>query len=105
MDSAAINNGTCTSTEESTAHGSTVAGMGAGNGNANGSNTGVAPDANIIIVETNFNLNNWTLTIADACDYIFKVADTLGLPAVVNLSLGSYLGSHDGTDPAGEYID
>jgi len=104
-DSAAINNGTCTSTEESTAHGSTVAGMGAGNGNANGSNTGVAPDANIIIVETNFNLNNWTLTIADACDYIFKVADTLGLPAVVNLSLGSYLGSHDGTDPAGEYID
>ncbi|TXI83280.1 MAG: T9SS type A sorting domain-containing protein, partial [Crocinitomicaceae bacterium] len=104
-DSSAINNGTCTSTEESSAHGSTVAGMGAGNGNANGSNIGVAPDANIIIVETNFNLNNWTLTIADACDYIFKVADTLGLPAVVNLSLGSYLGSHDGTDPAGEYID
>lgn len=104
-DSAAINNGTCTSTEESSAHGSTVAGMGTGNGFANGTNKGVAPDAKIIIVETNFNLPNWTLTIADACDYIFKVADTLGLPAVVNLSLGSYLGSHDGKDPAGEYID
>lgn len=104
-DSAQINNGTCTSTEESTAHGSTVAGMGTGNANANGSNKGVAPDAKIVIVETNFNLSNWTLTIADACDYIFKVADTLGLPAVVNLSLGTYLGSHDGLDPAGEYID
>jgi subtilisin family serine protease len=83
----------------------TVAGMGTGNANANGSNKGVAPDAKIVIVETNFNLSNWTLTIADACDYIFKVADTLGLPAVVNLSLGTYLGSHDGLDPAGEYID
>jgi hypothetical protein len=59
----------------------------------------------LIIVETDFNLPNWTLTIADACDYIFKVADSLGRPAVINLSLGSYLGSHDGNDPASEYIE
>lgn len=105
-DSTDINNGTCTSTEQAnTAHGTSVAGMAVGNGNANGQNKGIAPDANIIIVESNFSLLNWTLTIADAIDYIFKVADTLGMPAVVNLSIGTYLGSHDGNDPAADYIE
>lgn len=104
-DSAAINNGTCTSLETGTAHGTTVTGMAAGDGSANGTNKGMAPDCNLIVVESNFNLPNWTLTIADACDYIFKVADTLGMPAVVNLSLGSYLGSHDGNDPASQYME
>ena len=100
-----INNGLCTSNETGTSHGTSVAGIGAGNGTANGSNKGMAPDSKIIVVETDFNLPNWTLTIADACDYIFKVADSLGLPAVVNLSLGTYLGSHDGNDPASEMME
>lgn len=104
-DSAAINSNLCISTETGTAHGTTVAGIGSGNAGANGKERGVAPKSNIIIVESNFNLANWTLSIADACDYIFKVADSLGMPAVVNLSLGTYLGSHDARDPAGEYID
>jgi subtilisin family serine protease len=104
-DSTSINNGTCTATEESSAHGSTVAGQALGNGNANGTNIGMAPDANIVIVETNFSLPNWTLTIADAVDYIFQVADEYDMPAVVNLSLGSYFGSHDGNDPAAEAIE
>jgi len=99
-DSTDIANGICTSGETTTAHGTTVAGAGSGNGLANGKNKGMAPDSKIIIVETNFNLPNWTLTVADACDYIFKVADSLGLPAVINLSLGTYFGSHDGNDPA-----
>ena len=104
-DSSAINAGLCTSTENATAHGTTVAGMATGNGRANGTNKGFAPESELIIVETNFSLDNWTLTIADACDYIFKVADSLGKPAVVNLSLGSYLGSHDGNDPAATHIE
>lgn len=104
-DSVAINNGTCTSLENGTTHGTNVSGMAAGNGRANNKNKGVAPESDLIVVETNFNLPNWTLTIADACDYIFKVADSLGKPAVINLSLGTYLGSHDGKDPAAEYID
>jgi subtilisin family serine protease len=104
-DSSSINAGTCTSLEVGTAHGSTVAGMAAGNARANLKNKGAAPEADIIVVETNFNLPNWTLTIADACDYIFKVADSLGKPAVVNLSLGNYLGSHDGNDPASDLIE
>lgn len=104
-DSTEINLGLCTSNEETSAHGSTVTGMAAGNGFANGQHKGMAPDANIVFVETNFNLPNWTLTIADAVDYIFKVADTLDMPAVVNLSLGAYFGSHDGKDPAGQAIE
>lgn len=104
-DSTEINNGTCTSTEQASGHGTTVAGMALGNGNANGTNKGMAPDANIVIVESNFNLPNWTLTIADAVEYIFNVADEYNMPAVVNLSLGSYLGSHDGNDPAAEAIE
>ena len=104
-DSSAINNGTCTALETGTAHGTTVSGMATGNAQANSKNKGAAPKADIIVVETNFNLVNWTLSIADACDYIFKVADSIGKPAVINLSLGAYLGSHDGNDPAADYIE
>lgn len=104
-DSTDIANNVCTSTENTTAHGTTVTGSGSGGGLANGKNKGVAPDSKIIMVETNFNLPNWTLTVADACDYIFKVADTLGLPAVINISVGTYMGSHDGNDPASLVIE
>lgn len=100
-----IQNGICTSTEESTAHGTSVAGVATANGLANGKQKGMAPEANIIMIETNFSLPNWTLTVADACDFIFKKADSLGVPAVVNLSVGSYLGSHDGDDPASELME
>ena len=100
-----INSGECISTESGTGHGTTVTGMGSGNGRANNTNKGIAPKSSIIVVESNFGLPNWTMTIADACDYIFKVADTLGMPAVVNLSVGTYLGSHDGNDPASEAIE
>ena len=103
-DSTAINNGSCTSLDNHS-HGTTVAGQGSGNALANGTQMGVAPNSDIVIVESNFGASNWSLTIADACDYIFKVADTLGKPAVINLSIGSYLGSHDGNDPAAEAIE
>lgn len=100
-----IQNGICTSMEESTAHGTSVAGVATSNALANGREKGMAPEANIIMIETNFSLPNWTLTVADACDFIFKKADSLGVPAVVNLSVGSYLGSHDGDDPASELME
>lgn len=81
-------------------HGTNVTGIAVGNGLANGTNRGMAPDCKIVIVRTDFTLNNWTLSISDACDYIFKIADSLGLPCVINLSLGDYFGSHDGNDAA-----
>ncbi len=99
-----IDNGICISTDNN-AHGTTVTGAGSGNGKENGKFMGVSPDSDIIIVETDFSLANWTLTVADAVDYIFSVADSLGKPAIVNTSVGDYLGSHDGSDPASHIID
>ena len=99
-----INNGICTSTDNH-AHGSTVTGTGSGNGLALQKFKGVAPESDIIIIETDFTLANWTLTVADAIDYVFAVADSLGKPAVVNTSVGDNLGSHDGSDPASQIID
>jgi len=99
-----IDNGICTSTDWH-AHGTTVSGTGSGNANENGRYKGAAPESDIIIIETNFNLANWTLTVADAIDYVFEVADSLGKPAIVNTSVGDYMGSHDGTDPAAQVID
>ena len=86
-------------------HGSTVAGTGCGNAFANGLNKGVAPKAELIVVESNFNAPNWLGTIADAVEYIYHLADSLGKPCVINASLGTYLGSHDGLDPYALYID
>lgn len=79
-------------------HGSTVAGVAAGNGYATGNFTGVAPAADIIAVASDLDNPNWAATTADAIDFIFAKADALGKPAVVNLSLGDYYGSHDGLD-------
>lgn len=103
-DSTQINAGLCTSTDGN-AHGTTVTGAGSGNGASTGYNQGTAPESDIIIVEAKMNMPNFTMSIANACDYIFKVADSLGKPAVVNISLGTYFGSHDGNDPASEYIE
>lgn len=103
-DSASINNGTCTSMDNN-AHGTTVTGAGSGNGMATGAFKGAAPESDIIIVETDFSAANWTMTVADAIDFVFSMADTLGKPAVVNTSVGDYLGSHDGLDPASLVID
>ncbi|MEX1003470.1 MAG: S8 family peptidase [Crocinitomicaceae bacterium] len=103
-DSTAINDGSITSMDNN-AHGTTVTGAGSGNGLASGTHKGAAPESDIIIVESNFSLPNWTLTVADGIDFIFSMADTLGKPVVVNTSVGSYLGSHDGTDPAAMIVD
>ena len=106
-DSAAINAGTCTYGEQigSFGHGTTVTSAASGTGNANGMHRGGAPGADLLIVSSEFDDPNWTSTVADAVDWIFAEAEAMGKPAVVNASLGSYLGSHDGKDAAALYID
>ncbi|MBL4593040.1 MAG: S8 family peptidase [Flavobacteriales bacterium] len=105
-DSASINNGTCTHTDYNlNGHGTQVSGIGSGNGLALGMFKGVAPEATIVVVANDDTAPNWLFTIVDAVDYIFRVADSLNMPCVINVSLGDYFGSHDGTDPAALLID
>ncbi len=73
-------------------HGTHVTSTAAGNGAASqGRLRGIAPEATIIAVRTDFNTNN----VRKAVSYVFQNAGTQ--PAVVNLSLGSHFGPHDGT--------
>ncbi len=75
-------------------HGTHVMGIAAGDGSSSsGGFVGVAPAAWLIMVKTPF----YTSDILSGVAYIFDRAEELGLPAVVNLSLGGHEGPHDGT--------
>lgn len=89
------------------AHGTTVIGTGSGNGLGNGRHKGVAPGSEIIVVASPVGVAvpNWPATVADGVDYIFREASAMGKPAVVNASLGSIMGSHDGKDAAALFIE
>lgn len=79
-------------------HGTHVAGIAAG---ADAKFGGIAPDADIVAVKTNFT----DVGIADGIRYVFRVAKELGRPAVVNLSLGGHSDAHDGSDELSQTID
>ncbi|HEY0371404.1 MAG TPA: S8 family serine peptidase [Thermoanaerobaculia bacterium] len=69
-------------------HGTHVASIAAGSAVAGMS--GIAPDARLLLVKTDFTNTD------SAASWIFRRAgDT---PCVINMSLGSHLGGHDGTD-------
>ncbi|MFM7822945.1 MAG: S8 family peptidase [Bacteroidota bacterium] len=86
-----------TNDEQGYGHGTHVSGIAASDGSANGKNKGIAPDAVLIEVAIDFN-NGTNPTILDAVNYIFTKAQQLGLPCIINASLGTYYGSHDGRD-------
>ena len=81
-------------------HGTHVAGIAAGRDDRFG---GVAPEARLIIVKTDFIESH----ITDAIEYIFAEADKLPgkPPVVVNLSLGGHINAHDGSDDLSQWID
>lgn len=99
-----INNNQCTHSDALYyGHGTHAAGIAAGNGLANGKHEGIASKSEIIAVAINFNRSG--STIADAVNYIFTKAQAMGKPCVINISLGDYYGSHDGTDLEAKMID
>jgi subtilisin family serine protease len=97
-------------------HGTHVAGIAAGNGGpatcCHGGNLfiGVAPAASLIVVcEARNNGIGVDVSdnthIVDAVNYIFTHPLATGKPVVVNISLGSNLGAHDGTSGVEQAID
>lgn len=80
-------------------HGTIVAAIAAGNGLfGGGAFAGIAPEATLIAAR----VTGPSGTIADsdvvlATRFVFERAEALGAPAVVNLSLGSDFGAHDGS--------
>jgi subtilisin family serine protease len=82
-------------------HGTHVLGIAAGNGRGSFSPhlgikyAGIAPEATLLPVRTNFTEAGVVL----GCRYIFEHADRLEMPAVINLSLGNHFGPHRGTTP------
>jgi subtilisin family serine protease len=95
-----INGGTCREVDNTfLGHGTHVTGIAAGNGRGTGNSqpaftyVGMAPRARIAAVRTTF----YDTDIVDGVSWIFGKATALGLPAVVNLSLGGQWGPHDGT--------
>ncbi len=102
-DSSDINAGKCP-LKDNNGHGTKVAGIAAGGGRIDSNITGVAPEADIIVVKINLN-GSFLTSVVDGINYIFKKADELGKPVVINTSVGTYFGSHDGKDLATQAID
>jgi subtilisin family serine protease len=91
-------------------HGTHVMDIAAGNGRQTG-RPGVAPEADLIFVHLDTgdisgeeSLGN-SRRLIEAVSYIFAKAAELGKPAVVNLSLGTHGGPHDGTTPVEQWLD
>ncbi len=82
-------------------HGTHVASLAAGNGYSNkpAKYTGVAPDATFVIARVTRNDGGsiFDPDVVLATRFIFERAEAMGMPAVVNLSLGSDFGGHDGS--------
>jgi len=77
-------------------HGSHVAGMAAGSGGGTTTGAqykGMAPNADLVFVASNQD----DAGIVDGINYIATYARSVGKPCVINMSLGSHLGPHDGT--------
>ncbi|CAN5540384.1 hypothetical protein BH11BAC2_BH11BAC2_21080 [soil metagenome] len=102
-----IDSGRASAHIDQTAHGTHVAGIGSSNGQTGIAYKGAAPKADIIAVSVNFNVADdaFLSSVADAVAYIFHKADSLGKPCVINISAGSYIGSHDGKDLQAGMID
>ena len=85
-------------------HGSIVSGIACGDPVTQHQYEGVAPKADIIFVAVDMGAN-FLNNMVDATEYIYTKAALLGKPCVINASVGTYNGSHDGLDLQAQAID
>jgi subtilisin family serine protease len=86
-------------------HGTHVASLAAGNGAADSRYAGIAPEATLIVAR----VASVTTAVSDtgvlvATEFVYDRADEMGMPAVVNLSLGGDFGPHDGSSSIGRAL-
>lgn len=82
-----------TDTQDET-HGTHVAGIATGSDKSNGNTYyGIAGEADIVLVS----YGDTDASIPDAIKYIYDYANSVGKPCVINMSLGTHYGPHDGT--------
>lgn len=83
--------------QDTNGHGTHVASTAVGNGVASGGKfVGIAPEADIIVVKGG-NASFSESRMIDGLSYAMNKAAALGKPIVVNWSIGSQVGPHDGT--------
>ena len=67
---------------------------------------GVAGEADIVLVSYDLNDNTTDqVSLSDAMKYIYDYAESVGKPCVINMSLGSHIGPHDGTSTFDQVAD
>ncbi len=85
-------------------HGMHVAGIAVGSNNKYSCGySGVVPESRVVLVS--YRMNQVSTSLANAVEYIFKYADEVGRPAVINMSLGQQTGPHDGTSTLDRVLD
>jgi subtilisin family serine protease len=103
---ASIDAGLCRETDVSSGHGTHVASIGCGNGRANSAYTGIAPAADIALVKNGrAAASSFEGDLVDACDFLFRRATARQEPCVVNISMGTMMGAHDGTSLTEQGLD
>ncbi|HEU4407939.1 MAG TPA: S8 family serine peptidase [Polyangiaceae bacterium] len=83
-------------------HGSHVTSIAAGNGGPMARYVGIAPEATIIAVRAQRRGPGGGIddaSVIGGARFVFERAAELGMPAVVNVSLGGDFGPHDGSSP------
>ncbi len=95
-------------------HGAHVAGIAGGSGYQNTTTSqqqycGMAPQSDLVFVgimpEQDMWLNTGITDLVDGIQYIFDYAQSVGKPAVANLSWGNPIGAHDGNSLFAQAVD
>jgi subtilisin family serine protease len=96
-------------------HGTHVAGIAVGSGRSGdaqfpvGQHVGAAPEATVVFVQPDTSGATGSFTdsvaVAEAIAYVYAKAAQLGMPCVVNMSLGQNGGSHDGESVVEQAVD
>ncbi len=95
--------------QDTSGHGTAVAGVAAGNGrNSNGQYAGAAPKSNLLVVKLGNPVKDGfprTTELMQGIDYVVRKALELQMPVAVNISFGNTYGSHDGSSLLERFID